>query len=548
MGEPFQDANFGQTLRTAIEGLADALAKRWRKEVAAGVAKGDFSFPTAFRRDPSEPWWDYTHPDTFAHTWSRHCEYVKWASGDQTEPLSSVVCKGKTDVIRVDGASTVLPPDHIVCGMGTALDGVGTWAYEEAYLVLNELPKFDAHDQHRLRDGIKALRTIAGSLGAVGDGADIPLQSAGSAVGAAARICNQDGQNPGWWDDWTDLTARHLKTYFFASVAPSMGNQAQIAAALSNLYTHRSAMIDDMRRSDLSVVSDGIAKLDAQKTVDSTVSNLAAWRVGTLAGDLLSVIGSFGDSAVFKTADKIGKWVKLLSTAGAVFDPDDQQTEVVYENDLKSAVEFVWGRVEELKTQLTAAKEEYEQGVRALRDAVYELRSYDLELYDPEEGCPEPDPGSRELNIVVSTVVGVGLACMECAESYEDSIIPELPGAESAEPDLADETGSPTWGDTNVKELLAELRGYLTTACGRLYYAGDQIKAAAEEYARVDDEVAAQFERSMEDWTAGPAPAYAGEWAAETDRNTYEEGASAGLAPGHANGEPSPYEADLSGG
>ncbi|MCH7231097.1 hypothetical protein L0U85_09560 [Glycomyces sp. L485] len=55
------------------------------------------------------------------------------------------------------------------------------------------------------------------------------------------------------------------------------------------------------------------------------------------------------------------------------------------------------------------------------------------------------------------------------------------------------------FADPKVKELVEEYREYLKTACGRLYTAGEQIKAAAEAYA--SEEIAEPL--STRSWRTG---------------------------------------------
>jgi hypothetical protein len=70
--------------------------------------------------------------------------------------------------------------------------------------------------------------------------------------------------------------------------------------------------------------------------------------------------------------------------------------------------------------------------------------------------------------------------------------------------------------------MVAEYGEYLTTACGRLYLAGEQIKAAAQFYAATDAEAGAAFESAMTDWGEPPAPGEARDWAGDTDRNGWK--------------------------
>lgn len=62
----------------------------------------------------------------------------------------------------------------------------------------------------------------------------------------------------------------------------------------------------------------------------------------------------------------------------------------------------------------------------------------------------------------------------------------------------------------------------MRTACGRLYTAGEQIKAAAHSYAATDAEHEAAFRATIADWDEGSAPGHARDWARDTDRSGWE--------------------------
>ncbi|GAB3650212.1 hypothetical protein [Glycomyces tarimensis] len=91
-----------------------------------------------------------------------------------------------------------------------------------------------------------------------------------------------------------------------------------------------------------------------------------------------------------------------------------------------------------------------------------------------------------------------------------------------ADSSLATEDGSEGYADPKVKALVEEFHGYLKTACGRLYTAGEQIKDAAEAYASEDADRQAAFDSVMEDWDEGSAPSHTEDWARDTDRSGWE--------------------------
>jgi hypothetical protein len=560
VAEYIKDTNFAATLQLALKGFQTALTKRWRQRVATDIENLKYDFPKSFKRtvgqyDSYGGRWSYDDPVNQYHFIYGVCEYTKWGMGEQESDLSSVSCPGKTYSPEQGYAPTmgydrdgnqVVIPSEIQCGMGQVLADVENWAYGEQSAIFTDLPLFNAHDQEKLYQAHQALLKIGDKLGLkAGSGSDVQYSFAADSntdlPSLIDKLSGTSGEGQGWWEGWTGLTANALKDGFFSSVVPTVSNQASIAGLMSNLYSARMAVIEKARASELEIINESAKAFDAKTKV--TVDHTAGWKIVQDIGTAVSIPGSFAAPVA-----AAGAAITLLGMLGEQLNPNG--TKLVFSKSLEDVMKEVWDKIAELKQNLMFRESEYDQGVRALRNTVYGVHSFNLEMYDLTENSPEGSGDHSGYTVQVDQVLEIADTCFECAEIYEDQIIPALGDVESAEPHLADENGDKTWGDSNLVELLTELRGYLTTACGRLYTAGEQVKAAAEAYAATDDEAKASFDSTIDEWDEGSAPSQSGEWAKDTDRTTYDpnEGnphQEGRVDPGHA--DPAEYETELTG-
>jgi hypothetical protein len=552
MADLIRDTNFAATIQTSVDGFQKALAKRWRERVASDINAAVYDFPKKFRRlDDSHErrggQWDYTDPINRMHFAYGNCRFVRWAEGDQSSDLSSVTCPGSTNenggrsyTETADRSGrTVRIPDTIPCGMGSVLAEVDGWAWQEAHELFLAVPKFDAHDQDALDRANTALLRIGDRLGLQDNGGDrgFGFGSNGDLTALSYKLGESSSSDATWWEGWTGLTATYLKDGFFSSVVPTVSNQGALAGAASNLVAGRAAVIDKTRASVLELIDGAAQALDAK--TESKTSYVTSWKIVKAFGDALSVVGIFN-----KVAGGAGSVVKLVGSIGDLLNPAGAQLE--YSSSIETAMQQLWERVGDVKRELTGREDEYTQAAGRLRDAVYGLHSFNLEMYDLTENSATGSGDHDGYHVNVAMVMEVADTCFECAEIYEEQLIPLLGDVESAESHLADEAGDHTAGDTNLIELITEFRGYLTTACGRLYTAGEEVKAAAEAYVATDEEQRSIFDKTMAEWDNGSAPAQAAEWAQDTDRNTYEEAGT--LQPGHADPGAAKYATELSGG
>ncbi|MEO3747262.1 hypothetical protein [Plantactinospora sp. B5E13] len=524
-GDIIYDTNFYSTLEAEVNAFRKALTKRWRKEVATAIRRND-TFKTAFRRYHApygEDIWDYWDPINQVHLIWGSCEVITWAEGDQEGEVPS--CPGRTfspemgypPPTTYDRSGNEVPtPNEIYCGMNSVMQSVEYWAYGEGSAVLNKLPKFDAHDQRAIEDAQQAILTIGGALGlraAPKSHATFSPSSNADLTNKVDKLIGANGQNAGWYTAWTGLAADTLKDGFFASIEPTLNNQAKIAGGIHNLYSARGTIIQEMRSGSLRILGDASKALDETHQVTTDLNPV--WQTFQGMGTALTISGGW-----FPIVGAVGASVILTGIVGQNFAPETKHTE--YAHELEAVMTALWDNLDEQSNDLFSRENDYNNGIHSLRDAIFGIDSFNLELYDLTENTATGNGSQEGFHVDIPTVLELADTCFECAEIYEDQLIPKIGDVQAADASLATEDGSEGYADPKVKALVVEYQGYLRTACGRLYAAGEQIKAAAQSYASTDAERQAAYNSIMRDWDEGPAPDHADDWAEDTDRSGWE--------------------------
>lgn len=556
-GDIIYDTNFYATLEAEVNAFREALTKRWREEVATAIREGR-TFTTGFHRFHApygEDLWDYWDPINQIHILYGACEVIAWAQGDQEGEVPS--CPGRTSSAEMGSSpamtydrdnNEVAVPQNVDCGMNSIMQSVEYWAYGEGSAILSKLPKFDAHDQRAIESAQQALLAIGGALGLrSAGGSDISFDPSSNAdlIYKVDKLIGANGPDVGWYLAWTGLAADTFKDGFFASIAPTLGNQAQIAAGIHNLYSARGTIIQEMRSGSLKIVGDASKALDETHVVTTDLNPV--WQTFQGMGTALSIGGSWNP-----VLGAVGASVQLIGIIGQNFAPEAKNTE--YAHEIEAVMATLWENLDEQSDDLFSRENDYNNGIHSLRDTIFGIDSFNLEFYDLTENTATGS-GSREgIHVNIATVLELADTCFECAEIYEGQLIPKIGDVQAADASLATEDGSEGSADPKVKALVLEYREYLRTACGRLYVAGEQLLDAARSYAATDAEHAAAFRTAMADWDEGSAPDHARDWARDTDRSGWEvpiPGAPSYVTdttPGGADEGGPEYETEATGG
>ncbi len=522
------DTSFYDTLEGAVGDFRKALTKRWQERVALDIGSFKYDFPTGFHRHRApygENSWDYWSEVNKTHFIYGECEVVAWAEGGQEGDVPE--CAGETNspgkplppmTWHDDYGNDIAYPDGIYCGMPSMMRNVEYWAHGEGSAILNELPKFDAHDQRKIEAAQEALLTIGGHLGLVSGGQsdmefDIQAASNADLTEDAAFLAGKDGMDPVWYQHWTGLAADAAKDGFFTSVNPTLANQAGIAGRISNLYAARGTIIQQGRAGDLDLLNKATKALDETQTITHDLDGV--WQTFSGVGTALAITGPI---APWLAAGGAG--LSLIGIAGSNFAPETKTVE--YAHTVEEVVEKVWDLIEDHKGDLLGLENDYNLGVHELRDTVFGIDSFNLEMYDITENSGDGN-GTRlgtGYSADVDEILKVADRCFEAASTYEDPVIDKLGEVRAADGSLADESGEEGRADPKVKGLVDEFHGFLKTACARLYTAGEQVRGAAEAYAETDEEQMALFESF--NWDEGEAPGHTQNWVQDTDRSGWE--------------------------
>lgn len=548
------------TLSKAMNDFQEALTHRWREVVTEKIMHTEHDYPTRIRRDGSpreQPIWEYWSAGAVHHLKGAGggCSYVDWVEGGQEGELSAVVCEGRTgadeevEVLGPSGQMETVPP-NIECGMGDVLTLVENWAWGEREHAYYELPLFDMHDLGALEEAHNGLLSIGQQLGlepAAGSAADtgVPFtpMSERELVGKVQDVSGERAQGQDWWAGWTGLAASRAKSGFFASVAPSLNNQSGIVGSLANLYSARAAIVEKGRNDALYWIQWATKSLKEKQTI--TTNLVPGWKAIQGVGNAISITGGWSGAGAV-----VGASVTLFGFIGENLIPSFKSEG--YKHDLVEIVEQLNTKIGELKSEVNNLELEYSNEVAELSDTIFGIHSYNLELYDLTRNNPHGDDDESKDGYTadIESILKIGQACYEAGDLY-DELLPAIAQTTKADAHLADMDGRPTEGDKALIEVRNMFEEFLKTTCGRYIVAGDQVKAAAEDYARVETDQKAAYDRIMADWEAADVGHHDGDFnateeAGATDRSgTGQDGghpSQGGDTPGAGDGED--YETD----
>ena len=497
------------TLSKAMDDFQDALTYRWRKVVTEKIMQTQHDYPVRIRRYGSptseQPIWEYWSAAAVHHLkgGGGHCSYVAWVEGGQKGDLGSVTCPGVTgadeevQVIGPSGQPETVPPT-IECGMGDVLRLVENWAWGEREHVYYELPLFDMHDLGVLKaahDGYIAMGAQLGmepGSGSSDTGVAFTPMSERELAGKVADLSGERAQGQDWWAGWTGLAASRAKAGFFASVAPTLNNQSGIIGSLANLYAARAAIIEKGRNDALYWIQWATKSL--KETQPITTNLVPGWKTVQGVGTAISIYGGWSPIGA-----AVGAGVTLVGFIGENLIPSVKSEG--FKSGMEEVVEELNTKIDELNSAVNDLELGYSNDVATLKDAIFDVHSYNLELYDLTRNNPNgDDPAPKEgYTADIEKILAIGQACYDAADLY-DELLPMIAHTSTADAHLADKDGRPTEGDKSLLGIRDQLEEFLKTATSRYILAGDQVKASAEEYVKVDTDQKAAYDRIMADW------------------------------------------------
>lgn len=499
---------FAKLLSAAMDDFAEALTYRWREVVTDGIISTTDDFPTRFRRWSSEfdqPMWEYwtSGPAFHLSYYGDKCAYVKWVKDGQNGSLAGVTCDGVTDPISPNSESRFVDengqpvPKYIQCGMGSILQMVEDWAQGEREAIFNDLLTFDGNDVNAIERAYDTFIDVGGKLGLTAGpgstGMSFPKTGEDDLVGTVKALSPVDASSQDWWAGWTGLAADNAKSGFFSSVAPTLNNQAGIAGVLANLYAARAAIIVQARNDALYWTQWATKSLKETQTI--TTNLVPGWKAMQGIGSAIAIPGSF-----YPPVAAVGATITLIGFLGENLLP--RGTSEGYAFELTDAMTRFGSEVDKLRTSIDGLETEYATLVRQLRETIWSLHSFNLELYDLTENSPRGDHTSADAGSYtadVGDILRIAEFCYKAGDAY-GSLRTSYSGIADADAHLTGKDGAPTEGDVALIEVRDQLGSFIETACGRYLLAGDQTRASAEEYAKVESDQKGEFDRTMADW------------------------------------------------
>ena len=539
MADPqFAGPDHGEIVAEALREFREALTRRWREKVCDEVVRGHHDFPIVIRREVSphtyRPVWAYWSSPAREHLrFPGQCKYVEWAESGQNGSLESVDCDGATGMpedVPVPGphGELVVVPPYIECGMGSVLAQVEEWARGECDHLLDRLPMFDHHDVRRLMRAHDALVDVGCKLvlkpadGSDTSGVDFSPSSADDLENIVGEIATGRGADSHWWAGWTGLAADRARSNFFDSVGPTIENQSGLAGSLANLYSDRAAIIIEARNNTIRSIQTATEALGGKVTTPRAND----WKIVQDIG--AGITSGFGWNV---KGAALGAVVFLVGFLGRNLDTGTRT--VGYAQDFAEVVAQLNDEIDEVSAKVDSNEWDYLIAASRLRRNLFEIHSFELELYDLTQNDADGDRDELGLSddgfsAVIGDVLKIAAGCYKAGNRYGE-LPPIIDATSEADRHMAGKDGTATGADRIVLELRDQLAGFLETTCGRYLVAGEQVRQAAEAYVAVDESQAEAFEQFMEewDWPGGGVAAYdpsidPEEYAAETDRGDYD--------------------------
>ncbi|WP_410582010.1 hypothetical protein [Amycolatopsis sp. lyj-108] len=516
-------------LTAAMNTFHKALTKRWREDAATAIeVQSDLTqgILRCYAPGPNEHW-DYRSPSARAHIDYGTCSYLDWVEDGQQGELSAVTCEGKTGHLVVLGDRNPPKDEPIVCGVGSILAQVETWAWDERTTLFTKLPMFDAHNLSLLEAAHNDFLSLGKGLGLEAEEGS-PVSNLGKADGRelgsnVEALWSERTHYTDWWASWTGLSANRAKDGFFASVGPTLQNQSGITGALANLYSLRAAIVEMARNDALFAIQQATKALGETETITTDLAS--TWKVVAGAGAVLGVAGIW-----FPPAGGVGAVVGLVGFLGEnLLKPGEREG---YAHGVREVVFRLGGDIDELNNELTVLESDYTAKVGELRSRISQIKSFNLELYDLSLNTATGDPKTHggHFTVDISTVLEMAKCCYDTAELYEP-LMRIIKHTKVADKHLADEDGKQTWADIELADIRDALEGFLSTTCARYALAGDNTVAAAKAYGKTDRAAKEASDRILADWERvgkqgnpvphRPAPG-SGADTARTDRDEIE--------------------------
>ncbi|AUI61999.1 hypothetical protein [Amycolatopsis sp. BJA-103] len=498
-------SEYKRMLDGALDDFCKALTKRWTEDAVDAMTKLSPAVPCS-----TEPWaWQWP-AESYGHLSGSDdfCGYLTWVMDGMLGHYKDVHCQGWNPQTQ----------KYVECHVEKNLAQIERLAWNRRQEVAKFVPQLEGPDLAKLEAAHNTYLNVAGNLGFHDkNGRVTELLGQGAVVRNVEWLDGATSSDEDWFIEWTGLAAKAFRAGFFASIAPTMLNQSLILASLSSLYSTRAATIQATRLNIVKRLNWATKKLDEKVTLKVFTADAILEKVDRasaihgIATSLLSAGAKL--SKVVNTVNEAGG--KVLGPVGAVLDLAGFVGGVIkgltVEQDamsLQDILQKLTTSIQDEHNALSGLEDDFGGDVLVLQKAIAGVHSYNLELYDLTANTL-PNRTEREKNtgitVKIHFLLRVAQTCFEAAEGYSAQLR-ILAEADRADRHLAGRDEQTCTGDDSTLEIRDAVEQFMRTSCARFLLAGEQLRKAAEAYAKTDGQLSDDLKKLFADWenaTAG---------------------------------------------
>ncbi|RSN47622.1 hypothetical protein DMC64_10210 [Amycolatopsis sp. WAC 04197] len=492
-------SEYKRMLEGALDDFWQALTKRWMEDAVDAMTHLSPAVPCA-----AEPWaWQWP-AESYGHLSGADdfCGYLTWVMDGMHGHYKDVHCDGWNPQTQ----------KYVECHVERNLAQIERLAWNRRQEVAKFVPQLEGPDLAKLEAAHNTFLNVAGNLGFQDkNGRVTELLGQGAVVRNVEWLDGATSAAEPWFIEWTGLAAQQFREGFFASIAPTMANQSLILASLSTLYSTRAATIQATRLNIVKRLNWATKKLDEKVTLKVFTADSILEKVDqakTLHGIATTLLSAGAKlSKVVKTVDEAGG--KVLGPAGAVLDLAVFAGGIIkgltVEQDamsLQDILQKLTTSIQDEHNALSGLESDFGANVLTLQKAIAGVHSYNLELYDlTANKLPNQTDRAKYHGVQVQVYFVLRLAqtCFEAAEAYSAQLR-ILSEADSADRHLAGRDEQTCTGDDTTLEIRDAVEQFMRTSCARFLLAGEQLRNAAEAYARTDGELSDDLKKMFANW------------------------------------------------
>jgi hypothetical protein len=389
-----------------------------------------------------------------------------------------VDCEDRTQIWTTHGFEPEHPGDAGSTNKSRAAfenieEHLSGWAAEVRDLARQEIVDYSPQDLNKLESAFEALNSVAVLLGQDG---------AGKTKGIPKLAIEINGKCDVGWAGASGEAFRHN---FGTSATPTLWNQADIAASLTNLYSARTSIIEAVRRNTINAFKRATKAL--RETEDSGEEN-DLWFVIGMAGTAVGLVVTAGAGVVISVVSGIVGYI------------DGTNPDQIFANEIVWIVVRLLNELRQAGSDASSEERSLFEKLVKLQEDIEGAKSKELELYDFTEGEYSPAAPEGGFDVSADFVYKLSALCFEASWAYEE-VIAKVVSTDAADGELTGEGGVGTRTDTELIDMKDALVSFLKTTCARYYEAGERLHDTARDYFGVEadnEKIVKELEKELE--------------------------------------------------